>query len=83
MSWWGSHEVKQFCFSLPTGEELICAQVIPIFEHLWKVAGFNEPPLRFDAVSYAAMKRMAGNSFNQCCASTFLAYALARCHSCE
>lgn len=49
-----------------------------MFEHLWRSAGFEKAPIDFSGTSYTAMRRMAGNSFNQCCASTFVAYVLAR-----
>lgn len=63
---------------LTLGQELIAAQVIPSIEHLWKAGGFEEAPICFDNVSFTALRRMAGNSFNQSCATTFVMFVLSQ-----
>ena len=56
-------------------QELLLAQCVPVFD-FYKCAGFTAPPIDFSEVSIAAMRKMAGNSFNQSCVSTFLCYVL-------
>ncbi|CAJ1330120.1 unnamed protein product [Effrenium voratum] len=36
-------------------QELLVAQVIPVFEHLWRSAGFEKAPIDFSGTSYTAM----------------------------
>lgn len=58
-------------------EELLLAQSIPLFG-FHTVAGFTKPPINFSECTYSAMRRMAGNSFNQSCASTLFAYVISQ-----
>ena len=51
---------------------------MPIYQRLWKAAGFIEKPVDFSGVTYQSMRRMAGNSFNQACATTFVMYVLSK-----
>ena len=50
---------------------------MPIFERLWRLAGFADPPLNVDRVRESAVRRMAGNSFNQAVAISFLMFIMA------
>ncbi|CAJ1387134.1 unnamed protein product, partial [Effrenium voratum] len=60
-------------------EELLVGQVIPVYDHLWQAAGFTACPINFERaqVSVSAIRRMAGNSFNQCCACAFTSFIMA------
>lgn len=57
-------------------QELLCAQVVPLYEQMWKAGGHEAAPIHMDGISYTGMRRMAGNSFNQAVATTFVAYVL-------
>ena len=59
-------------------QELLTAQMVPSKKKLWEAGGHKEAPIRFDQISYVAMRRMSGNSFNQAVATSFVAYVL--CH---
>lgn len=59
-------------------EELLTAQVVPVLEKMWMASGYDEAPIDFSNVSYVAMRRMAGNTFNQACASSLAAFCLSQ-----
>ena len=58
-------------------QELLLAQCVPVFD-FYKCAGFERPPIDFSQISMSAIRKMAGNSFNQSCASTFMCYILSQ-----
>ena len=41
-------------------QELLCGQLVPVWEHLWRAAGFEKCPISFENVSHTALRRMAG-----------------------
>ena len=61
--------------------ELLTAQQVPIYEWTAKWAGFPEVPLSVEGCSAAAVRKMAGNSFNQTCSIAFVAYVFSACQS--
>jgi len=59
-------------------QELLAAQLVPTFPKLWEAGGYTEAPIDFTNISYPSMRRMAGNSFNQAAATTFIAFILSQ-----
>ena len=59
-------------------EELIEAQIVPAYQTSWEALGFDENPIDFDAagVPFQALRKMAGNSFNQACFVAWQAFVL-------
>ena len=53
--------------------ELLTAQQVPIYPDTARWAGFPEVPLSVKDCSLAAIRKMAGNSFNQTCSVAFVA----------
>ena len=58
---------RQWCIDLSCmlpgtqcGQELICAQMVPVYEHLWESAGFAECPISFKGISQNSLRRIAG-----------------------
>ena len=60
-----------------TAGELLTAQQVPIYPQTAEWAGFPEVPLDTSVANAIALRRMAGNSFNQTCAVAFLVLTLA------
>ena len=71
--------VQNIC-SVCSLQELLTAQMVPNKKKLWEAGGHREAPIRFDQISYVAMRRMSGNSFNQAVATSFVAYVLCHMH---
>ena len=87
--WLGWKELVSSVVQVQSAQELLTCQGIPVHNSTLTYAGFvsedasrsndqdQQHLLTFKDVGAAAIRKMAGNTFNLCCSTSFLAFTLA------